>query len=574
MSLTTAEEIELQELLEEEERDHCRKDCKYFITTYIRIEDRDEAVPDLPEDGLEEREKQAQWEKEYQADPEGTIERWYADVAQQQAEKLEEADVEKPDGIAIPFRLWPGQLKTLIVFLTYRLIILLKARQLGLSWLALAYAVWRILHASGYQVVALSKKEDDAKELVRRVKFILKHLPGFLIQERGRTADDWQGPVWEGTSLSVTIHHPGKEPSVFNSMSSGPDSGRSFTANLVILDEWAFQQWAEEIWSAAYPTINRPSGGQVIGISTAKRLTFFETVWKEAQLGKNKFKTVFLSWKTDPRRTPEWYEDTKKNLPNLYMQEYPATAEEAFSAGEGTAFPEFSADIHVCDDFIPPVHWRRWMGADNGYSDPFAWYWFTVSEDGQVFIYREYTREPDEPKVIYSDQARQVVELSSYCQVVDGGEKMVQEPRDFISIGRDAWYTHHRDEKGKTLIDYYQEGGLYGFLPAITERRLRKAVWHECLKPYLDENTGKLTAKVQICRSCRKLIETLPQLIVDEKDAEKVAECAIDHWYDGAGYGLVAYHVGATKPLPEEVPLIRAHKDKMAQGARRNRRFM
>lgn len=503
--LTRQEKEELAALLEEkrrrQERLKSRSSCQHFITHHVRIEDRDEAVP--LEELAEENAFLAEEPEDYQ---------------------------EKEDGIAVPFTLWEGQESVLGSFLIHRLLIILKARQLGLTWLALAYAVWRMVFFPGYQVVALSKKEiPDAKELIRRVKFILRHLPDWIIQEKKTVAKEWTGPVWDSAALSVTITHPGKEPSTLISMAATEDAGRSFTANLVILDEWAFQQYAEEIYTSAYPTINRPLGGQVIGLSTAKRLTFFESMWKLASAGKNKFKTVFLPWWTDPRRTPEWYEDTKKDLPNSYMQEYPATPEEAFSAGEGTAFPEFSVDVHVCDDFIPPAHWRRWMGADNGYTDPFAWYWFTVSEDGQVFIYREFTRTPEEPKTIYSDQARQVVELSSYCTVVDGEERSEKEPLDYVSIGRDAWNTHHRDEKGKTLIDYYREGGLYGFIPAVTDRRLRKSVWHEYLKPYMDENTGKMTAKVQICRSCRKLIETLPQLIVDEKDVEKVAECDIDH---------------------------------------------
>ncbi len=544
--LSRQEKEQLAGLLAERERREdkkkCAKDCLHFITTHVRIEDRDEAV--IP---MTEQEAIDEVISDYQ---------------------------DKSDGIAVPFTLWDGQKNTLSAFLSKRLLIILKARQLGLTWLALAYAVWRLVFFPGYQVVALSKKEiPDAKELIRRVKFILRHLPNHIIFEKKEAPSWWTGPTWDAASLSVTVHHYKREPSTLISMAATEDAGRSFTANLVLLDEWAFQQYAEGIFTSAYPTINRPSGGQVIGLSTAKRLTFFEKMWRDAVLGKNGFTTIFLPWWTDPRRTPEWYEETKQALPNKYMQEYPASPEEAFSAGEGTAFPEFSSEIHVCDDFKPPDHWRRWMGADNGYTDPFAWYWFAVSEDGQVFIYREYTRTYDDPKVTYSDQAKEVIELSTYCKVVDGEEVKEREPIDFVSIGRDAWNTHHRDEKGKTLINYYQDGGLLGFLPAVTDRRLRKAVWHEYLKPYLDENTGKMTAKLQICRSCRKLIETIPQLIVDEKDVEKVANCDTDHYYDGAGYGLIAYHVGSTKPLQEEVPLIRAHKDKMARRGRMKRRL-
>ena len=57
-----------------------------------------------------------------------------------------------------PFAMWPKQAWALSQLLKNRLSIILKARQLGLTWLVLAYAVWRLLHNPGYQVVALSKK--------------------------------------------------------------------------------------------------------------------------------------------------------------------------------------------------------------------------------------------------------------------------------------------------------------------------------------------------------------------------------------------------------------------------------
>jgi len=489
-------------------------------------------------------------------------------------------DKDHPD-IAVPFDMWEGQQSTLEKFLTDRLIIVLKARQLGLTWLALAYAVWQMLVNPGYTVVAMSKREDDAKELIRRVVFILRYLPEWIIVEKKKAKRTEHGLFWENTTTTVTITRgyldktakaKNKEPSTFSSLTSSPDSGRSLTGSLVFLDEWAFQPWADEIWSAAFPTINRPAGGQVIGLSTAKIGTTFEEIWHGAEAGTNGFTGVFLPWWTDPRRTPQWYELTRASLPHSYLQEYPATPGEAFSAGEATAFPEFSTSIHICDAFTIPAHWRRWMSCDNGYSDPFAWYWFAVNETGTVFVYREYTRLPTEPKIIYSEQAKQVVELSSYVSTEDY-KTQVQEPCDFIVAGQDAWATHHRDATGKTLVDYYQEGGLFGFIPAITDRRLRKAVVHEYLKPVEDEITGKLTAKVQIFKTCTQLIDTLPKLPHDEKDNEKVADCVIDHPYDSFGYGLIAYHVGQSQPLNKETPRIRKHKEKLAKKLKKGRNF-
>jgi hypothetical protein len=115
-------------------------------------------------------------------------------------------------------------------------------------------------------------------------------------------------------------------------MAATQDAGRSFTANLVILDEWAFQQYAEEIYTSAYPTINRLGSGQVIGLSTAKRLTFYETMWKAAEAGKNKFKAIFLPWWTDPAGTRNGMRiqnGTCQFIPALI----PVTAEEALKCG-------------------------------------------------------------------------------------------------------------------------------------------------------------------------------------------------------------------------------------------------
>ena len=475
--------------------------------------------------------------------------------------------VQDPDseGGISPFKLWPEQKRALKEIQAHRLNIVLKARQLGLTWLCLWYALWCMLKNSGFVVVALSRRDEDSKELVSRLAFSLKQLPKWLVIEGKEPIPGYDGLVWSSTAHEIVIHRTGGEKSRFIAMPAAQDSGRSFTAALVILDEWAFQQWAEEIWTAAYPTINRPTGGKVIGLSTAKRLTLFHEIWEKAlDFG---FHRTFLSWRADPRRTDDWYEQTKKALASgqKYLQEYPATPEEAFSAGEGTALAEFSRDIHVCEPFEIPKHWRRWMSGDNGYTDPFCWYWMAVSEDGQVFIYREYSRDYDDDKVYYSDQAARVMELSTYTDIEDGEPVKKYEKIDYIVCGMDAWSTHHRDRSGKSLIDYYQEGGIkYGFIKPVTDRKLRLATWHEYLKPY-EGHDGKLTAKVQIFSTCKHLINSLPDLLLDDKNPEVVADCDIDHWYDGAGYGLIAYHMDKSKQPKAELSPLEKHKDKLAK---------
>ena len=103
--------------------------------------------------------------------------------------------------------------------------------------------------------------------------------------------------------------------------------GVLLTADLIILDEWAFHENAELVFAGIGPTINRPDSGKLIGISTNKRGSYFEKIVTDciennADMG---FHLIFLSVFADPRRTREWYEQTKKTFKNTWRQEYPET---------------------------------------------------------------------------------------------------------------------------------------------------------------------------------------------------------------------------------------------------------
>jgi GH25 family lysozyme M1 (1,4-beta-N-acetylmuramidase) len=64
-------------------------------------------------------------------------------------------------------------------------IIFLKARQLGLSWLVLAYALWFCTCNRGQTVIIINRNLREAKDLLRRVRFMWERLPAEL---RSRSA--------------------------------------------------------------------------------------------------------------------------------------------------------------------------------------------------------------------------------------------------------------------------------------------------------------------------------------------------------------------------------------------------
>jgi hypothetical protein len=261
-----------------------------------------------------------------------------------------------------------------------------------------------------------------------------------------------------------------------------------------------------------------------------------------------------------------------KNLLQLPETEREQLLRGNWEVADDQAFPEFDYDIHVCKPFPIPAHWKRWRSVDNGYDDPFAWYWFAVDEQGTVYIYREYTREDDSPRIRYSEQARKVTEKSTYIEIINGKEVEVKEKFNFTVAGHDAFATHVRDVEGKTLVDYYNDGGVYGIICGIKDRRLRKSVFHEYLAPYLNENTGKMTAKLQIFNTCKKIIEVLPEMIKDPDDNEKVYDVD-DHWYDGVGYGLLAHHASRSKSLEPAKTDIQKHKERAWKAIKRKQRM-
>ena len=244
------------------------------------------------------------------------------------------------------------------------------------------------------------------------------------------------------------------------------------------------------------------------------------------------------------------------------LENLPEAKRRAFLHGDwdvytGQGFPEWSEKIHVVDNFDIPEHWYRWRGLDNGYADPFYWAWLAVSPEGIVYLYREFTRTKDDPRLLYTEQARRVVEKSKILTVKNGREIWVPENIGYTVAGVDAWNIHHRDQSGKSLVDYYMEGGVGGLTKAVTDRKLRKDTFHEYLKPIpiidpaTGEETGEYYAKFQVMRRCKQFIEWFPELVEEEENPDVIADCDYDHGYDAVGYALISHHARQSDVLEE-----------------------
>lgn len=335
-----------------------------------------------------------------------------------------------------PFKLWPAQVEALNSIMSHKWNIILKARQLGLSWLVMHIAAHLMITSYGKLVIGLSKTEEEAKELVRRLTVIFRYMPE-LIAEKDNVPEGWDGPIFSSTALSVTIKFPNDMESNFKALASSPGAGRSFTANLLIFDEWAFQQFAREIWEGGFPTINRKNGGMVIGLSTIARGSLFEEIYTDPDNGFNK---IFIPWYADPTRDEAWYEATKRALGDGITAEYPATVEEALEVPGGAFFPEVKAETHVTKEELKG-NLRRYCAIDYGL-DSLASIWIQVDSHGEEQGYRAFK----EPNLTISQACELLLSRSAYEHV------------DAWLAPDDLW--NRRQETGRSAADIFYENGI------------------------------------------------------------------------------------------------------------------
>ena len=80
----------------------------------------------------------------------------------------------------IPFELYPFQEDTLQDFIDHDRNIVLKSRQMGISTLVSAYALWTMIFHPGKNVLILSTVQNTSKEIVSKIRLANNSLPSWL----------------------------------------------------------------------------------------------------------------------------------------------------------------------------------------------------------------------------------------------------------------------------------------------------------------------------------------------------------------------------------------------------------
>ena len=81
----------------------------------------------------------------------------------------------------VKFDTYPFQDDCLDDFIEHRFNIVLKSRQMGLSTLASAYAVWLALFRRDKNILVIATKLKTAQNFIRKVKVAIRKLPPWLV---------------------------------------------------------------------------------------------------------------------------------------------------------------------------------------------------------------------------------------------------------------------------------------------------------------------------------------------------------------------------------------------------------
>ena len=200
--------------------------------------------------------------------------------------------IQHPQRCRQMFDLYPFQEKVLKLFQKHSDSVINKSRQLGISTLVSAYSLWLMMFQRDKNVLVIATKQDTAKNMVTKVRFAYDNLP------------DWMRKIAKSVSnnqLSLRLSNG----SQIKAVSAAGDAGRSEAVTLLVIDEAAFIDNIETIYTAAKMTL--ATGGGCIALSTPNGVgNWFHSTYTKAQKQENGFLPISLPWTVHPERDIEW----------------------------------------------------------------------------------------------------------------------------------------------------------------------------------------------------------------------------------------------------------------------------
>lgn len=199
----------------------------------------------------------------------------------------------------IPFKTFKFQKDLLKDFHDFRYNVILKGRQLGISTIVAGYVAWMMLFYKEKNVLVMATKQNTAIEIVDKVRDMVESVPEFLKIAKVITNNRTKFELSNGSKIQ--------------GVPTSKDAGRGQALSLLIIDEAAFVDDMDDLWTGLLPTVS--TGGRCIALSTPNGVgNWFHKTYVDAESAKNNFKPTKLPWGVHPEYDEEWFKNITKNM--------------------------------------------------------------------------------------------------------------------------------------------------------------------------------------------------------------------------------------------------------------------
>lgn len=155
------------------------------------------------------------------------------------------------------------------------------------------YITWYLVFNYDRNCMLLSNKGATSKEIMDKVKVIMRHLPFFI--KPGVLTKDVMSMYFDNGCKIV-------------GQSTTENSGISFTIHLLFLDEFAHvpKNIASSFYYNVYPTLSSSKISRIIITSTPNGFNLFENIYTAAVEERNLYNPIRTDWWEVPGRDDEW----------------------------------------------------------------------------------------------------------------------------------------------------------------------------------------------------------------------------------------------------------------------------
>jgi len=250
----------------------------------------------------------------------------------------------------VPFKLFPKQIEIIGDYEKYRMNLVAKPRQAGISTTTAAFLAVRTGFADKENpeaILIVANKQDMAFEFLGKVKDFINQLPRWVWGSEYYGTPEKEKRKLYDTESKKEIKLP--NGSRIKAVATSKDALRGYTPTYLIMDEAAFIDNGKELFGAALTALGTGGRATLISTPNGQDPLYYET-YENSQLGENDFNVIEMRWYQDLRYNKDlkWWKWSDENKTSkIVIVE--------------TKFTFESYDEMVKDGFKPTSSWYEEM---------------------------------------------------------------------------------------------------------------------------------------------------------------------------------------------------------------------